>query len=228
MAGRAVRLLDLFCGAGGAAMGYHRAGFDVVGVDINAQPRYPFELVKADALEWAADFWDLFDVIHASPPCQRYSAAAEIHDSAEDHPDLIPPTRAFLRATGLPWVMENVERAPLNTSLVLCGSMFSLGVKRHRWFESNMLMLAPQCGSHDDWYASVFGGRCLGRQRVTGAAPGSGARTQTWDKFDDELATAREAMGIDWMNLKELSEAIPPAYTEWIGTQLLAHLKENA
>lgn len=230
------RLLDLFCCAGGAGKGYELAGFDVIGIDIEPQPNYPFKFHQSDAVEFLRNavlapkmFERLhIDAIHASPPCQRYSAAAEIHDSSDQHPDLIPVVRDLLQRTGLPWVMENVERAPLNTTLVLCGSMFGLGVRRHRQFESNVLMLAPQCGSHDDWYASVFGGRCLGRQRVTGAKAGSGERTQTWDKFDDELVTAREAMGIDWMNLKELSEAIPPDYTEWIGRRLLEQLEAVA
>ena len=216
------RLLDLFCGAGGAAMGYHLAGFDVVGVDIRPQYRYPFPMIQADALDYPLDG---FDAIHASPPCQRYTAAAEIHDTSEDHPDLIPPMRARLAASGVPWVMENVERSPLNASLMLCGSMFGLGVKRHRLFESSVLMLAPSCGDHGLWYASVFGGRCVGRQRVTKAGPGK--RSQTWDKFPDELGTASKAMGIDWMSLAELGEAIPPAYTEWIGAHLIQHIKQR-
>lgn len=221
-------LLDLFCCAGGAAMGYHRAGFDVIGVDCVPQPNYPFEFHHDEALAYLAGSHELhrFDAIHASPPCQHYSAAAEIHDTADKHPDLIPQTRELLKATGLPWVMENVERSTLNTTFRLCGSSFGLGVLRHRLFESNVMMLAPMCGSHDDWYASVFGGRCVGRQRVTHAGPGK--RTQTWDKFPDELATASEAMGIDWMTLPELSEAIPPAYTEFIGHQLMAVVQERA
>lgn len=138
------RLLDLFCGAGGCSKGYADAGFYVVGVDVEPQPNYPFRFIQADALEFLREGrWQGFDVIHASPPCQRYSAAAEIHDTSERHPDLIDPTRALLRATGLPWVMENVERAPLETTLRLCGSMFELGVLRHRLFESNVLMLGP-------------------------------------------------------------------------------------
>lgn len=218
------RLLDLFCCAGGASAGYARAGFDVVGVDISPQPRYPFTFRQADALDVLADreFVANFDAIHASPPCQHYSAAAEIHDTADQHPDLIPPVRSLLMDTGLPWVMENVERSTLATTLMLCGSMFGLGVKRHRLFESNVLLIGPTCGSHRLWHASVFGGRAVGRQRVTHGGPG--VRSQTWDKFPDELATARDAMGIDWMNLAELSEAIPPAYTEFIGGQLLASL----
>lgn len=217
------RLVDLFCGAGGASVGYHQAGFEVVGVDIDPQPNYPFEFHQADALTFPVDG---FDAIHASPPCQRYSAAAEIHNSSDQHPDLIPPTRARLNAAGVPWVMENVERSTLNTTLILCGSMFGLGVRRHRLFESNILMLGPSCGSHKQWYATVFGGRCIGRQRVTHAGPGK--RTQTWDRFDDELATARQAMGIDWMDLHGLSESIPPAYTRWIGEQLLAYVSQEA
>ncbi len=216
-------LLDLFCGAGGASVGYHRAGFDVIGVDIVDQPHYPFEFVRDDALMASrSDLVGRVDAIHASPPCQHYSAAAAIHRSADRHPDLIPATWAALQATGLPWVMENVERSTLATTCLLCGSMFGLGVRRHRLFQSNVMMLAPSCGSHRKWHASVFGGRCVGRQRVTRGGPG--VRTQTWDKFDDELSTARAAMGIDWMTLTELSEAIPPAYTEFIGAQLLAQI----
>ena len=203
-------------------MGYHLAGFDVVGVDIKPQPRFPFEFVQADALDFPLDG---FDAIHASPPCQAYTAAAEIHDTAADHPDLIPPVRERLAASDVPWVMENVERSPLNASLMLCGSMFGLGVKRHRLFETNLLMLAPPCDAHYLWYASVFGGRCVGRQRVTKAGPGK--RSQTWDKFADELGTARKALGIDWMTLPELSEAIPPAYTQWIGGHLMQYIQRS-
>jgi DNA (cytosine-5)-methyltransferase 1 len=220
---RRPQLLDLFCGAGGAATGYAIAGFDVIGVDIHPQPNYPFSFWQGDAMDFLVSGIHIeFAAIHASPPCQAYTAAAEIHDTAGNHPDLIAPVRKLLVETGLPWVMENVERSPLNASLMLCGSMFGLGVKRHRLFESNVLMLGPPCGSHRKWYASVFGGRCVGRQRVTRAGPGK--RKQTWDKFEDELGTARRAMGINWMDLGELSEAIPPAYTEWIGRHLLATL----
>jgi DNA (cytosine-5)-methyltransferase 1 len=219
-----VRLIDLYCSAGGATRGYQLAGFHVTGVDIVAQPNYVGDaFIQADALEV-----DLsgFDAIHASPPCQRYSAAAQIHDTSNDHPDLIDTTRERLQASGVPWVMENVERSPLRTTLMLCGSMFGLGVRRHRLFESDVLMLGPSCGSHAHWYASVFGGRCLGRQHVTHA--GKGTRSQTWDKFDDELATARKAMGISWMNLAELSEAIPPAYSNFIGSRLKAVVLERS
>lgn len=215
------RLLDLFCCAGGAGMGYHRAGFEVVGVDIDPQPNYPFEFHQADALTFSLDS---FDVVHASPPCQRYTAAAQIHDSADKHPDLIAVTRDRLTAWGGLWVIENVERSPLVDPIKLCGSMFGLGVRRHRLFESPKTLVAPPCGDHSLWYASVFGNRCVGRQHTTGAASGSGKRTQTWDKFTDELATARLAMGIDWMTLRELSESIPPAYAEHLGRQFIEML----
>ena len=142
------RLLDLFCGAGGAAVGYHRAGFDVVGVDITPQPNYPFEFVQADALDCARLVircgTATFDAIHASPPCQAYIAACRRATSAADHPDLIGPTRELLQATGLPYVIENVARRPAaSTAVLLCGSMFGLGVRRHRLFETNWPLMTP-------------------------------------------------------------------------------------
>ncbi len=136
------RLLDLFSGAGGAAMGYHRAGFEVVGVDIAPQPHYPFEFIQGDALlylqavPWLRDL-SRFDAIHASPPCQAYSQASAQWDSrlgADRHPDLLPEVRMLLEATGLPWVIENVPSSPMSNYVVLCGSSFGLGVRRHRWF----------------------------------------------------------------------------------------------
>ena len=128
------RILDLFCGAGGAAMGYHRAGFDVVGVDIKPQPRYPFEFVQADAMTYPLDG---FDAIHASPVCKRHSAATPTW-ARKNHPNQIPPTRERLIRTGLPWVIENVPGAPLRPDLKLCGCMFGLNeLERERWFETN-------------------------------------------------------------------------------------------
>lgn len=203
-----LRLLDLFCCAGGAAMGYHRAGFEVVGVDIAPQPRYPFTFVQGDALEYVAEHGHEFDAIHASPPCQKHSTMTKRHGAAvvESHPDLIEPTRQALRATGLPYVIENVPGAPVS-GITLCGSMFGLSVRRHRVFESNVPLTAPPC----DHKAQ---GRVVG---VYGHAGGSSKRdgitfsgTDTW----------REAMGIDWMVGRELAEAIPPAYTEHIGAQI--------
>jgi C-5 cytosine-specific DNA methylase len=214
--GRRPRLLDLFCGAGGAAVGYHRAGFDVVGVDIKPQPNYPFHFVQGDALRITTDAelrigW--VDAIHASPPCQRWSTKTK---DREEHPDLITPLRSLLVETGLPYVVENVPGAPLHRDLVLCGSSFGLGVRRHRVFETNAALLGPACAhasqppryrlyDHGHWYESpvvhVFG-------------TGGGKGREHWG----------DAMGIDWMTDAELAEAIPPAYTELIGAQLLAQL----
>lgn len=222
------RLLDLFCGAGGAAMGYHRAGFEVVGVDINPQPNYPFEFWQRDALDvlgWLTTFSDNpasnFAAIHASPPCQLYSVANNIHGN-DDHPDLLPITRTLLQATGLPYVIENVPGAPMENYIVLCGLSFGLGVKRHRWFETSFMVMVPPCppGHPGDW-VSVFGHTVLERGHVTGKAKGGG---NTIKRKHLGIARGREAMGIDWMNRAELSESIPPAYTEHIGQYLLEAL----
>ena len=196
-----MRLLDLFCGAGGAAMGYYRAGFDdITGVDIAPQPNYLFEFVLGDALEYVMQHGAEFDVIHASPPCQAYSMMQNIHKNAHLHPDLIEPTRQALIETGKPYVIENVFRAPLNGILMLCGTMFGLPINRHRWFESNMdiFALMPPC-NHENLYDPWHGEGSLGQR--------------------EKLA---EAMGIDWfMTRPEVREAIPPAYTEFIGRQII-------
>lgn len=218
-----MRILDLFCCAGGAGEGYARSGFDVVGVDIDPQPRYPHEFVQADALEYLAEHGHKFDAIHASPPCQAYSSMKHMPD-AKKHPELIEPTRELLQAIGKPWVIENVMGAPLNASLMLCGSMFGLGaagfsLQRHRQFESNIALTAPSGCSHEGPTIGVYGGhvRCRSSKywRATGADfPGM-----------DKKGLANEAMGIDWMTMNQLSEAIPPAYTEHIGMQLAEHIR---
>jgi DNA (cytosine-5)-methyltransferase 1 len=229
-----VRLLDLFCGAGGAAMGYHRAGFDeIVGVDIEPQPRYPFEFVQADALEFPLGG---FDAIHASPPCQGYSALRHLPWLRDrEYPLLIGPTRERLREQPAPWVIENVMRAPLGVEFpgfVLCGAGLGLSLSRHRRFEASFAVLVPPCPGHK----TIQPGRMLGNRykagRVTGVAS-DGATIREIDR--DSVAghfsgvdRAREAMGIDWMTGEELSQAIPPAYTEFIGEQLLAHLNRLA
>jgi DNA (cytosine-5)-methyltransferase 1 len=213
------RLLDLFCGAGGAAMGYSRAGFEVVGVDIAPQPHYPFDFIQTNAL-LLGPFTDTFDAIHASPPCQAYTAARTIH-GVGDHPDLLAVTRDLLEASGPPWVIENVPGAPMRPDVVCCGLAFGLGVKRHRLFESNKPMWgAPQCphGHPGDW-VTVFGHTVIGRQHRTHAKTG---RKQAYIHLGTDRG--REAMGIDWMTRDELSQAIPPAYTEFIGRQLLDQL----
>ena len=201
-----MRLLDLFCGAGGAAMGYQRAGFEVVGVDINPQPHYPFEFHQADALAYPLDG---FDVIHASPPCQRYSTMTKRHAGCpESHPDLIGDVRDRILPYGQEIVIENVPGAPLAPgSLMLCGSMFGLKLRRHRLFECSRLMLPPRDCDHSTPVVGVYG-HPGGSSKRDGRSFGS---TADW----------REAMGIDWMTTKEMAESIPPAYTEWIGTRLM-------
>lgn len=209
-----MRLLDLFCGAGGAAMGYYRAGFEVVGVDINPQPRYPFEFHQADALEYMAEHGHKFDAIHASPPCQRYSEATPA-GYKEAHPDLIEPVRGLLRETGLPWVIENVAgaRSMLPASLMLCGTMFGLPIWRHRYFEmAGLWLMSPKTCAHN------------GRPVVVN--PGSNARKGRGDMAPRHVTDDyREAMGIPWMTGAELTEAIPPAYTEYIGKHLMRVLE---
>ena len=204
------RLLDLFCGAGGAAAGYAAAGFDVVGVDIRPMPRFPFEFHRADALEYPLDG---FDVIHASPPCQRYSKSVS-RAARELRPDLIGPVRERLIASGRVYVIENVPGAPLRSPVTLCGSSFGLGVRRHRRFESCALILGQPCRheAYPPQYAPAWNRTTPLRFR-----PISGG----WTGGDDlELDAA--AMGVTHpMTARELSESIPPAYTEWIGRQLL-------
>lgn len=218
------RLLDLFCGGGGAAMGYHRAGFDVVGVDLANQPNYPFEFVQADALDVLANLdgnsaryslaRTMFDAIHASPPCEFYSTITPT-DRREDHPDLISPVRELLGKTGLPWVMENVQGAPLLTGFVLCGSMFGLRVRRHRLFESNRLFMPPVCRHAEQGTAlGVYGNGGGGKStRPSGGGGTKAARS--------EFGTLME---MDWATPKEIVKAIPPAYTTWIGERLIESL----
>lgn len=222
--GRAVskpRLLDLFCGAGGAGMGYHRAGFDVVGVDINPQPRYPFNFVQADALLFLAGYikWGIehvFDAIHASPPCQRYSDLAKRNGNADDWPDLIAPTRDLLKMAVLPWVIENVEGAPLRDPITLCGVSFpELRVIRHRLFESNVNLAAPEHKPHPLVFTYDK------RKAHYGRLDQDVAYVQVTGGGNATVANKRAAMGIDWMTGAELNEAIPPAYTEWIGRRLI-------
>lgn len=203
------RLLDLFCGAGGAAMGYYRAGFEVTGVDIKPQPRYPFGFVQADALEYVRCHGREFDAIHASPPCQVFTVAQNAAKNAHAHPDLVAPIRELLQATGKPYVIENVVGAPLFNPTLVCGLSLGLGVKRHRLFESNLLLLSPACPPHGVDYFVIFGHEV--RSRRHGHAAGR----------KNKIAEGRAAMGIEWMTRGELSEAIPPAYTELIGRQII-------
>jgi len=217
------RLLDLCCGAGGAAMGYHRAGFDVIGVDIKPQPNYPFEFVVCDALAYLGlpHITETFDAIHASPPCQTFTAyRRKGHGVGDGYADLIAETRQLLWSAGLPWVIENVEGAPLRSPLMLCGSMFDLDVQRHRYFESDWPIDDPVWPCRHEIWAPRF-------PAATNRKPNS-RRTVEVGVWRIPLDVQQRAMGIDWMTGEELSQAIPPAYTELIGAQLLAHLEARA
>jgi DNA (cytosine-5)-methyltransferase 1 len=223
-------LLDLFSGAGGAAKGYHDAGFDVIGVDINPQPRYPFRFVQGDALDVLAG-WDLlppFDAIHASPPCRDHSSLSFVLGKAGSG-HLLAATRRALIRTGKPYVIENVEGAEQPGALTLCGTEFGLSavdqdgevrwLKRHRQFESNVFLIG------------AGGCNCLGR-RIGGVYGGGGGapRTQVSNGgrrrggYQMGAEQARAILGVPWMNRYEAAQAIPPAYTQFIGEQLLAHL----
>ena len=228
------RLLDLFCGAGGAAMGYHRAGFDVVGVDIRPQPNYPFEFHHAEATDvlesirdgghWFYEIGDP-DVFHASPPCQAYSGTQKLH--GREHPRLIEATRLLLNQfPELPYVIENVVGAPLCDPVLLCGSMFGLEVKRHRLFECGGfdIPLRPAC-AHGVWahryptHARKDKAQTSPVVHVYGTGGGAGKDLELW----------KRVMGVPWMASKaEVAEAIPPAYTELIGHQLMAHIRVAA
>lgn len=231
------RLLDLFCGAGGAAMGYHRAGFDIVGVDNQPQPRYPFEFIQADAMTFPIDG---YNVIHASPPCQKFTSMS-VMPNARDHEDLLTPTRIRLVESGLPYVIENVPGAPLDIrpvdlfdeggGFMLCGSMFGLRtdeyeLRRHRWFESSQYLLQPLCRHSTRTVIGFYGDHARTRRRTKklhnkdagGDITGNAAK----------LALVDALMDIDWMTWTEANQAIPPAYTEHIGTQLFDHLKAGA
>ena len=221
------RLLDLFCGAGGAAAGYARAGFDVTGVDSDpaAGRYYPF---KFHAGQWDAIDPAGYDAIHASPPCQAYSITRHAHDA--QHPELVEPVREWLRAAGRPYVIENVPGAPLLDPLMLCGTMFNLTaiddkdgarlyLRRHRLFESNVMMMAP-----DLCRCTIYRDRGLEVGGVYGGASADKryAREVRHGGYTPSAAVARELMGgVDWMSHRRLAQAIPPAYTEWIGGYLL-------
>lgn len=215
-----LKLLDLFCCAGGAGMGYSRAGFEVVGVDIKPQPRYPFEFHQADALEYLAEHYQEFDVIHASPPCQRYSRITKVTGKPENHPDLLQPSVDALKKTGKPYIVENVPGAPMENYLMLCGTMFGLQVFRHRLFMCNpQIIMSPMSCNHDD--RSSNGGK-------NGDQKHPEAKYITVTSAVSPISKAKKAMGIDWMNRAELVEAIPPAYTEWLGRQMIACLTQHA
>jgi DNA (cytosine-5)-methyltransferase 1 len=205
-------LLDLFCGAGGAAKGYQRAGFSIVGVDIVEQPAYVGEdFVQADAFQFLARNWWKFDAIHASPPCQRYSVMTQRQPGLSDqYPDFIPKLRAWLRFYEKPYVIENVPGAPMKDPVVLCGHQFGLELYRHRLFETSFRVQRLPHPIHqatavhpDQWHPGLI------MSVVGNCAP---------------IEHARTIMGVSWMNRDELAQAIPPAYAEYIGDHLRRHL----
>jgi DNA (cytosine-5)-methyltransferase 1 len=220
------RLMDLFCCQGGAARGYVDAGFDVIGVDITPQPRYPYEFHQADALEYVAEHWDEFDAIHASPPCQAHTTMSNRwrgkDSKADTWPNLIGPTREAVKATGLPYVIENVPgaRKHMDNPITLHGGMFGLGVDRPRLFETNFpaaIRKAPRAVNP----LGVYGKSPDGRRLFT-------RKDGTIQRAAASVAEAQAAMGIDWMDWDGLREAIPPAYTQHVGQQLMQHLLKEA
>lgn len=234
--GERPRLLDLFCGAGGAAMGYHRAGFEVVGVDLVAQPHYPFEVFQADAFAMVQDIlggcWHEnyhksalpgmlpaclghFDVIHASPPCQDHTSFAPMN-KPNGSGWMLNAIIERLTPLDVPWIVENVGRADIPASVILCGSMFGLRVRRHRKFVSNMALLQPSCQHQGHDFVGVYSDHPqIDRPHPDGFTrkPRAGS-----------LKEAQEAMGIDWGDWEAVRQAIPPAYTEFIGRQLIDHV----
>lgn len=237
------KLLDLFSGAGGAAMGYYRAGFkEIVGVDIEPQPRYPFDFIQADALNPPVNLND-FDLIHASPPCQRFSTSRSFNKNRYgidwwDYPDLLTPCREILK--GHKYIIENVPGAPLRIDVMLCGTMFGLGVFRHRWFELSIRGATRKVSlaASDDTAASEadatpfapililtqpcnHNGTVKDRDYFCVVNNGGLGMTSTPYARKAECATA---MGIDWMTRKEMTQAIPPKYTEFIGKAIWEQL----
>lgn len=199
--------LDLYCKAGGASAGFAQAGYDVTGVDHEPQVRYPFRFVLADALEYVEAHGHEYDLIAASPPCQQFTSLQSRW--GREYPDLIAATRAALIATGKPYVMENVAGAPMDNPLMLCGSMFGLKVIRHRLFETNPTIWWPP-------------GQCSHPRGAVGRRGHMGTREwMTVTGHFSDVPKAQRAMGIDWMTQAELSQAIPPAYTKWIGIEML-------
>jgi DNA (cytosine-5)-methyltransferase 1 len=218
-----MRLLDLFCGAGGAAMGYFRAGFtEIVGIDIKPQPRYPFRFIQGDALRPPVRLEE-FDAIHASPPCQAHTAMSNrwrgSGGRADEHVSLVEATRALIQR--LPYVIENVPGAPLRAPITrLRGSHFNLGVDRLRLFETSFIVLAPEMRGRLVNAIGVYGQKPDGRRLWT-------RRDGSIQRAAASLKKGHAAMGIDWMEWRELAESIPPAYTEFIGKQLIAALERR-
>ncbi len=213
------KLLDLFCCAGGAAKGYERAGFEVIGVDVAPQPNYPFPFIQKDALKLDRKFLLSFDAVHASPPCQSYSVLAKRTGNGSSWPRLIEPVRKMLVHSGLPYIIENVVGAPLLNPIKLCGTMFpGLRVLRHRLFETNFKITPPPHPPHPKVHTKDRRKAHFGK-------------TNEWKDYvqvtgggNCSILAARDAMGINWMTKRELNEAIPPAYTHFVGRKLMRYI----
>jgi DNA (cytosine-5)-methyltransferase 1 len=213
------KLLDTFCGAGGAGAGWASAGFSVTGIDCRDQPNYPFTFIKGDALEYLADksFLDQYDIVHASPPCKLHTQLKFLRDAVgykSSDEDYLPQTRELLEDWGGLYVIENVPGAPMRIDLMLCGTQFGLSwagrqLQRHRWFESNLKFTRNGC-RHKGQPWGVFG-------RLNDCLPSGSDTIPTLD-------AARSLMGISWMNWYELKESIPPVYTEFLGKQVIKTL----
>jgi len=211
-----MKLLDLFCGVGGASAGYAAAGFDVTGIDLKHGKRYPYTYIKGDVLEYLQDldFLRSFDVIHASPPCQTHSITQHLRNAQgkkTSKVDLIPQTRQALIVSGKPYIIENVPGSPLIDPIQLCGSSFNLKVRRHRLFESNVPLKGSICNHKRQ-------GRPIGVYGSLNDQIPNGGKTAT------NIAEGRQAMGIEWAIWSELVEAIPPVYTEYLGAQIVSGL----
>lgn len=213
MGNKKFRLLDLYCCAGGASLGYEQSGFDVVGVDIDPQPKYRGEFIQSDAIEYLKSNWQYYDAVHASPPCQKYSKSSmQFRIAGKEYPDLIKPTRDAILETGLPYVIENVPDSPLINPIVLCGSMFNLRTYRHRLFESNFKIQAPCHPEHIAPNAKM-GRRLKENEFVQYVGHFSGVKM------------VQEMTGLHWLGQYELAQSIPPQYTKFIGDQLLLYLQ---
>ena len=209
-----LKLLDLFCCAGGAGHGYSLAEFEVTGVDIDPQPKHPkhMKFVQSCALEYLKNHHHEFDVIHASPPCQAHTKASKVaRAGGKEYECFIERVRVMLKEIGKPYIIENVPGAPMEDPFELCGAMFGLKTYRHRLFESNMEIKVPAHPEH------------VAKNCKMGRAPKPGEYIQVVGHFSG-VPFAREAMGIGWMGQKELAQAIPPVYTEFIGKQIIKSL----
>ena len=203
------KLLDLFCCGGGASLGYEQAGFDVTGVDLEFQAHYRHRFVQSDAIRYLLDHWQEFDIIHASPPCQAYSTASmQFRIAGKEYVDLIAATRDVLIATGKPYVIENVPGSPLINPIMLCGAMFGMRTYRHRMFESNMNIVAPEHPDHKAKNAKM-GRRIKDDEFIQYVGHFSGV------KFVQQMT------GLLWLNQYELAQSIPPQYTKHIGEQII-------